>query len=221
MIPTETNDCRWTSTARSSPSPEKPAASDVPPLSGSSQTAPEFAIGDIDLGTLSATAQDLGITCFGELDVTNRNSFDAFLTTVEGELGPLDVLVNNAGIMPVGALHDEADAITRRMVEVNLLGVLYGSKLAVQRLLPRGHGHVINISSWLIFPPSRSGSASTSATSAGWCRSAESPSSNGDVCFASIRRTSTRGSPRTASTLMAERCLRSDPPQRRPWSWLA
>src|SRR4051812_31539591 len=77
------------------------------------------AIGDIDEGRLKEAATELGITAYARLDVTDPDSFAAFLDHVEAKLGAVDVLVNNAGIMPIGPLHDEDDAITRRMVEIN------------------------------------------------------------------------------------------------------
>jgi short-subunit dehydrogenase len=62
-------------------------------------------------------------------------------------LGRIDVLVNNAGIMPVGRIIDEPDAVTHRILDINVFGVILGSKLAVQRMVPRGRGHVVNVAS--------------------------------------------------------------------------
>jgi NAD(P)-dependent dehydrogenase (short-subunit alcohol dehydrogenase family) len=104
------------------------------------------AIGDIDELALKETASDLDV--LGQaLDVTSRESFEAFLDTVEAKLGSVDVLVNNAGIMPLGRLVDEPDDVTRRIVEINLLGAINGTKLAVSRMSPRGSGQIINVSS--------------------------------------------------------------------------
>jgi NAD(P)-dependent dehydrogenase (short-subunit alcohol dehydrogenase family) len=105
------------------------------------------AIGDIDEARLKEAAVELGISCYGYLDVTDPDSFESFLDRVESELGPVDVLVNNAGIMPIGHFDAEEDRVTRRMVEINLLGVLFGSKQALHRMLPRRSGHIINIAS--------------------------------------------------------------------------
>jgi NAD(P)-dependent dehydrogenase (short-subunit alcohol dehydrogenase family) len=106
------------------------------------------AIGDIDAPLAEQTASELGSGTLGlPLDVTNRESFDAFLTEVENRVGPLDVLVNNAGIMPIGPFVDETDATARRMVDINLHGVIHGSKLALERFMPRGRGHLVNIAS--------------------------------------------------------------------------
>jgi NAD(P)-dependent dehydrogenase (short-subunit alcohol dehydrogenase family) len=106
------------------------------------------AIGDIDAPLAEQTARELGGGTVGlELDVTQRESFDAFLKEVERQLGPLDVLINNAGIMPIGPFVAETDATAARMIDINLNGVIYGSKLALERFLPRGQGHLVNVAS--------------------------------------------------------------------------
>ncbi len=106
------------------------------------------AIGDIDNALAERTAQELGGGTIGlPLDVTNRASFDQFLTEVEARLGPLDVLINNAGIMPIGPFLEETDATAARMIDINLHGVIFGSKLALERFQRRGRGHLVNIAS--------------------------------------------------------------------------
>jgi short-subunit dehydrogenase len=106
------------------------------------------AIGDIDAQLAARTAQELGAGTVGlPLDVTDRGSFERFLSDAESSLGPLDVLINNAGIMPIGPFVDEDDATARTMVDINLHGVIFGSKLALKRFIPRGAGHLVNIAS--------------------------------------------------------------------------
>jgi NAD(P)-dependent dehydrogenase (short-subunit alcohol dehydrogenase family) len=105
------------------------------------------AIGDIDERAAAQTGNRLGLKVCERLDVTDRQSFTAFLDTVEEQLGPLDVLVNNAGVIAVGNAVDEDDAATRRLLDVNLFGVILGTKLAAQRMLPRHSGHIVNIAS--------------------------------------------------------------------------
>ena len=127
------------------------------------------AIGDLDAGLSMSAAAELdradarsgagagagaGVVAQGcaiglELDVTSRESFSGFLRQVEQRLGPLDVLVNNAGIQPVGDFADERDAVTARALQVNLGGVALGCKLALERLRPRDSGHIVNIASGL------------------------------------------------------------------------
>jgi NAD(P)-dependent dehydrogenase (short-subunit alcohol dehydrogenase family) len=108
----------------------------------------QVAIGDIDAALVESTAVELGAGTVGlPLEVTERSSFAAFLAEVERRLGPLDVLVNNAGIMPIGPFVDESDATADRLIDINLRGVILGSKLALDRFLPRGRGHLVNIAS--------------------------------------------------------------------------
>lgn len=106
------------------------------------------AIGDIDAELAEQTANQLGAGTIGlELDVTDRASFEQFLREAEKRLGPIDVFINNAGIMPIGPFASETDATAARMIDINLHGVIFGSKLALERFLPRGHGHLVNIAS--------------------------------------------------------------------------
>jgi NAD(P)-dependent dehydrogenase (short-subunit alcohol dehydrogenase family) len=106
------------------------------------------AIGDVDLETARKTASELGPSVVAlPLDVTDRESFAAFLDQAEEQLGPLDVLVNNAGIMQIGRFIDEDDLTARRMIDINLHGVILGTKLALERMLPRGRGHIVNVAS--------------------------------------------------------------------------
>jgi NAD(P)-dependent dehydrogenase (short-subunit alcohol dehydrogenase family) len=106
------------------------------------------AIGDIDCPLAERTAAELGSGAIGlRLDVTDQASFAGFLDEVESRLGPLDVLVNNAGIMPVGPFVDETDPATSKLIDVNVMGVIIGSKLALQRFRPRGRGHIVQLAS--------------------------------------------------------------------------
>jgi NADP-dependent 3-hydroxy acid dehydrogenase YdfG len=106
------------------------------------------AIGDVDPDAATRTARELGASAVAlELDVTDRDAFSAFLDAAEEQLGPLDVLVNNAGIMQVGRFLDEDDVTARRMVDINLHGVILGTKLALERMVGRDRGHIVNISS--------------------------------------------------------------------------
>ena len=108
----------------------------------------KVAIGDVDFDAAQRTASELGPSTVAlPLDVTDRASFAAFLDGAEEQLGPVDVLVNNAGIMQVGRFIDEDDLTARRMVDINIHGVILGMKLALERMIPRDRGHIVNISS--------------------------------------------------------------------------
>ncbi len=106
------------------------------------------AIGDVDLAAAEQTAAELGQRTIAlPLDVTERESFARFLDETEKQLGPLDVLVNNAGIMPLGRFVDEDDITARRIIDINLHGVILGMKLGLERMVARNHGHIVNIAS--------------------------------------------------------------------------
>ncbi|WP_099040927.1 SDR family oxidoreductase [Mycobacterium neglectum] len=107
----------------------------------------KVAIGDVDEATVKETGADLDLGFYARLDVTDRQSFTTFLDDVERELGPVDVLVNNAGICPAGGFLDEPDEVTQRAIAINLFGVILGTKLAAERMVNRGRGHIINIAS--------------------------------------------------------------------------
>ena len=82
------------------------------------------------------------------LDVTDPESFAAFIDNarVDGG-GGIDVLINNAGVMPVGPFLDHSEQATRSAVEVNVYGVLTGCRLVLPEMVRRRHGHIINIAS--------------------------------------------------------------------------
>ena len=104
-------------------------------------------IGDRDEAVAKETAAVLGVRAMA-LDVTDHAGFTAFLDQVEREVGPVDALVNNAGIMPIARVEDESDETASAQVAVNLLAVIHGTKEMVRRWKATGRaGHVVNISS--------------------------------------------------------------------------
>ncbi|HWC49991.1 MAG TPA: SDR family oxidoreductase [Solirubrobacterales bacterium] len=106
------------------------------------------AIGDLDASLSESAAAELGGGTVGlALDVSDRGSFAHFLDEAERQLGPLDVVVNNAGVMPVTPFVEESDASIRRQLDINLYGVIVGTQLAIERMKPRRSGHVVNIAS--------------------------------------------------------------------------
>src|SRR5437764_2308980 len=118
------------------------------------------AVGDLDP---SLAADVPGAATGLELDVTDVDSFRRFLDEVEDRLGPLDVLVNNAGIMFVGTFLEQDLAALRRQTDVNLHGVMIGTRLALERMGPRDRGQVVNITSAGSYMPTP-GEAMYSAT---------------------------------------------------------
>lgn len=89
----------------------------------------KIALGDLDTELAEKQAVELGgdpAVVGLPLDVSDPASFAAFLDDVEARLGRLDVLVNNAGIMPTGPFVDESPTMTRRMIDVNVYGCSTG-----------------------------------------------------------------------------------------------
>lgn len=109
-------------------------------------TGATVCLGDLDADlAVSAASSFRGYAA--ALDVTSRDSFAAFLGAVRDRYGRIDVLVNNAGVMPLGGFLDEADAISRTTLEVNVWGLIHGMRLVLPEMIARGRGHVVNICS--------------------------------------------------------------------------
>jgi NADP-dependent 3-hydroxy acid dehydrogenase YdfG len=107
----------------------------------------KVAIGDLDEAEAKRAAEDVPGAIGLPLDVTDRDSFESFLDAADEQLGNVDVLVNNAGIMQIGPFLDEDDATAHRQVDINVHGVMYGMKLVLPRFLARDTGHLVNIAS--------------------------------------------------------------------------
>ncbi len=108
----------------------------------------KVAIGDLDLDLARETAEELGDSCAAfKLDVTKRDVFREFLDDAQDAFGPLDILINNAGIMLVGDFMKEDDASADLMFDINVKGVLLGCKLALPGMVERNGGQIVNIAS--------------------------------------------------------------------------
>ncbi len=107
----------------------------------------QVAIGDLDADLAEKTAAELGVHGFG-VDVTDARQFAKFLDEVTTGLGPIDVLINNAGIMPLRRVDEESEELTRRIIELNQLAVISGTREMVRRWKAAGRsGHIVNVSS--------------------------------------------------------------------------
>lgn len=105
------------------------------------------AVGDLDLDLAQGVAAAFGDRVVAaRLDVTDPASWREFLAEV-GHLGPWDVLVNNAGIMPLGSVLKEPDEVTRAIFGVNVHGPINGTKAVAPGMVERGHGHIVNVAS--------------------------------------------------------------------------
>ena len=110
------------------------------------------AIGDVDgkgASEAAAAATDhhghptLGV----EMDVTSRESIDAAIAKVEADLGPLDVLVNNAGIDIIKPFTESTPDEWSRIISVNLIGTFHCCQSALTGMIERGSGVIVNFAS--------------------------------------------------------------------------
>ncbi|KAF0845919.1 SDR family oxidoreductase [Nocardia caishijiensis] len=107
------------------------------------------ALGDLDEALVVQAAAEFGEGAMGHaLDVTDKDSYARFLdAAAEWHGGPLDVLVNNAGVMPNAPFLEQSDRIDRLTMDVNVYGVIHGMRLALPGMVERGYGHVVNVAS--------------------------------------------------------------------------
>ncbi len=102
-----------------------------------------------------------GTAAFRALDVTSAEDMQAFVRAAEAAYGPVDVIVNNAGVMPLSPLSSLKVNEWDRMIDVNVRGVLHGIAAVLPGMERRGRGQVINVSSI--------GGLSVSPTAAVYC----------------------------------------------------
>jgi NAD(P)-dependent dehydrogenase (short-subunit alcohol dehydrogenase family) len=103
---------------------------------------------DDDDPTAEAVGDRGGDAVFVEADVTDYDAVDGLVESAVDEFGSIDVMVNSAGILDQGLVHETSVEDWRTLMEINLDGVFYGSKAALSRMVdqPDG-GNVVNISS--------------------------------------------------------------------------
>jgi NADP-dependent 3-hydroxy acid dehydrogenase YdfG len=90
--------------------------------------------------------EDGGTADHQMLDVTHFEDVKAFIAFAEEKFGPVDVLVNNAGIMPLSPLHEIKVGEWDQMIDVNIRGVLHGIAAVLPKMRERKSGHIINLS---------------------------------------------------------------------------
>ena len=108
----------------------------------------KVAIADMLEAEGRALAAELGdAACFYPHDVTSEESWAALVRNVEKDLGAVDVLVNNAGVLLFKTLLDTSLADYERILKVNLVGEFLGIKAVAPGMVERGRGSIINLSS--------------------------------------------------------------------------
>ncbi|MCU1732070.1 MULTISPECIES: SDR family oxidoreductase [unclassified Pseudomonas] len=92
-------------------------------------------------------ALELPDTLCRAVDIRDREAFAAAVAEAEATYGPADALVNNAGVMLLGQMHEQDPAQWERMLDVNVKGLLNGIHLLAAGMVERRHGTLINVSS--------------------------------------------------------------------------
>jgi clavulanate-9-aldehyde reducatase len=113
-----------------------------------SEAGAAVALGARRADRIQAIADGLeGPTFVREVDVSDEEQAKRFVADAASELGGLHILVNNAGVMLLGPVTDQTTDDWRRMVGVNLLGLLYCTHAALPLIAKNGGGDIINVSS--------------------------------------------------------------------------
>ena len=82
-----------------------------------------------------------------KLDVTNKSDCDSFVDAVVRKWGKVDILINNAGLMPLSYFKNRKVQEWEQMIDVNIKGVLYCTSVVVPHMLDKKSGHIVNLSS--------------------------------------------------------------------------
>jgi len=105
-------------------------------------------LGDLDLAATESTALELGDGASAvQLDVTDGQQLADIIASVEKRLGPIDLWVNNAGIMPTGPFHDQPVDLAATIIDVNYTGVVRATSAILPGMFDRGSGTIINVAS--------------------------------------------------------------------------
>lgn len=108
----------------------------------------KVAIADVLEAEGAALAKEIGENArFYRLDVTSEDAWASLVAAVQADLGPVDVLVNNAGILMFKTLVETSLAEYRRVIDVNLVGEFLGIKAVAPGMIARGKGSIVNVSS--------------------------------------------------------------------------
>jgi NADP-dependent 3-hydroxy acid dehydrogenase YdfG len=108
----------------------------------------QVALGARRKDRIDAVAERIGDSAHAfEVDVTDEDAAIGFIDAAAEAMGGLDGLINNAGVMLLGPVGGADTGEWRRMIEVNLLGLLYCTHAALPKMQENGGGHIVNVSS--------------------------------------------------------------------------
>lgn len=127
----------------------------------------------VDVGLIARTEKDVadvaaeigskGVkAAYATADVSNRAEVEAAIEKIVGQLGEIDILINNAGTATFGKFLELEPEAWEQQIRVNVFGVYYATRAVLPSMIARKAGDIVNISS----TAGRSGSAVTSAYSA-------------------------------------------------------
>jgi 3-oxoacyl-[acyl-carrier protein] reductase len=116
-----------------------------------------------DIKSVAEEIKVLGVkTSIATADVSKRGEIEAAVVKVQSELGPIDILINNAGVATFGKFLELEPEVWENMININVLGVYYTTRAVLPQMIERKTGDIINISS----TAGKTGNAVTSAYSA-------------------------------------------------------
>lgn len=115
------------------------------------------------LKALADELKSIGVkTSYATADVSNRSELEEAIEKIQNELGPIEILINNAGTGTFGKFLDLTPEVWEQQIKVNVFGVYYATRAVLPSMIERKTGDIVNISS----TAGKSGSAITSAYSA-------------------------------------------------------
>jgi len=105
-------------------------------------------IGDLDLAQTTQTTTELGDAATAvRLDVTDGALIRSTIDRIESDLGPIELWVNNAGIMPTGLFVDQRPAVLRATIDIDYAAVVDATRAILPLMIERGEGTIVNIAS--------------------------------------------------------------------------
>jgi 3-oxoacyl-[acyl-carrier protein] reductase len=118
---------------------------------------------EADLSVLASEIQaNGGKASYAMADISDRAAVESAVSLITGNLGPIDILINNAGTGKFGKFLELEPNEWERQIKVNLFGVYYATRAVLPHMIERQSGDIVNISS----TAGKNGSAGTSAYSA-------------------------------------------------------
>jgi NADP-dependent 3-hydroxy acid dehydrogenase YdfG len=110
---------------------------------------------ELEKKIISDKKDERGEIFIQKLDVTSKSNCDSFVDAVVRKWGKVDILINNAGLMPLSYFKNRKVEEWEQMIDVNIKGVLYCTSAVISYMLDKKSGHIVNISSVagrIVFP---------------------------------------------------------------------